>query len=389
MDLIFIDYCNYFDFPIGGHLTFAKQLTVAFDSKLKLVGLVEKREDVGKWIKKRINGSDFDYFGIDVYKKTPKRPLTPLRLKSYMAIRRYRSMIFTGEKPYNLLIQTPEVLLALHGEARINLCYRIAGLENPLKISRYKIAKPLAPLYDLLIYRLLERASIILATGDNDSIGSFLALDRKDLLKGKVIQFPTRVNLEIFKPRNKRGLRLLNGIKLDELVVVTTGRISSFKGWKFMLDAFAYFKIRFPNSRFIYIGDGEDKKLLCDYAKMLEIEQSIYVTGRLPAESVSDYLNLADVFIMGSFFEGWSTSLVEAICVGLPACVTNFSSASELVEEGVNGFVVKSRNAEEFSDKMIKSLDIEEHVLLRKVDSFRHLDISNLRKDILDRWELI
>ena len=51
--ILIIDFCNYYDYQIGGHLTFAKSLMKAFGNQLALVGITTDRSDpIGRWIKK-------------------------------------------------------------------------------------------------------------------------------------------------------------------------------------------------------------------------------------------------------------------------------------------------------------------------------------------------
>ena len=67
---------------------------------------------------------------------------------------------------------------------------------------------------------------------------------------------------------------------------------------------------------------------------------------------------MANAFIMGSYKEGWSTSLVEAVACACPCVVTDFSSASDMIEEGVNGWVIKNRNEDEFTRRMSDVLSL-------------------------------
>ena len=54
--ILFIELCNYCDYPTGGHLSFALHMLGAFGNQLKLVGITTENEcEVGKWCKKDIN----------------------------------------------------------------------------------------------------------------------------------------------------------------------------------------------------------------------------------------------------------------------------------------------------------------------------------------------
>ena len=110
--------------------------------------------------------------------------------------------------------------------------------------------------------------------------------------------------------------------------------------------------------------------------------------GKVDSEVLSDYLNSADIFILGSMAEGWSTSLVEAVASGLPICTTNFSSAKELVEEGINGFVVDERNEQIFADKMSACKSLGKKNLLSKAKEINRLAVSNLKTEIQLFWNI-
>jgi len=96
-------------------------------------------------------------------------------------------------------------------------------------------------------------------------------------------------------------------------------------------------------------------------------------------------LNAADLFIMGSYKEGWSTSLIEAIACGIPACVTNFSSAKDVILEGINGFVIDEHNVEMFAKGMLKAIKIPTPVFNENVMAF---SVDKLKTDILKIWDL-
>ena len=110
--------------------------------------------------------------------------------------------------------------------------------------------------------------------------------------------------------------------------------------------------------------------------------------GYQKPQVIAQYLNASDLFIMGSYKEGWSTSLLEALMCGIPLCVTNFSSAKAIVQDGVNGYVTESHNENNFSNLMIKSLRINSDMLPKPEDVEKY-SIINLRRDILKLWKLI
>jgi glycosyltransferase involved in cell wall biosynthesis len=363
-------------------------MITAFGDQIYLVGLADDDDVIGEWRKKYINNIEYNYFPVLKVKKRSKKSIIPYRLKSFIAVRFHIKQILSINIK-NVFIQTPEVLFALKGFNVENLCVRIPGVGNPLRYSRYSYGKLFASVFDYFFFRDLVKSDVILATADQFSINEFIKRGNNILSKEKVKQFPTRFNSEIFKPTNKSEVRKELGFTAESKIVVTTGRISELKGWKFMIDSFNLFRIIYPNSMFYFIGDGEDRQKAEKYITNIDLNDYIKISGSINHSLLSKYLNAADVFVMGSYIEGWATSLVEAISCSLPVVCTNFSSASELIEHGVNGYIINNRNEDEFSKLMIKSLKLSKVNLNLKAKEIQQYSTLKLKEEIEKVWNII
>ena len=385
--IVLIECCNFIDFPIGGQLTFAKNMIASFNDELVLVGVTTNKNEVGIWKKTTIDGKIYDFFPYLCLQKDSKRPFIPVRLKNYYALRKYRGAIDNlGFK--NVITQSPDTLLAIQNFKFENTCYRFAGTENPLSISRYKFIKYFAFFYDKCVLPIISKTNVILATADNQAIEELIIRSDNCLKKEKIYQFPTRVDSKVFNKKDKFFSRQELNIPEKKIVIITTGRLNWFKGWKFMIDSYLIFKNNFPNSHFYFIGNGEDYDIIKLYINKLNLNKNISLIGYQKPQVIAQYLNASDLFIMGSYKEGWSTSLLEALMCGIPLCVTNFSSAKAIVQDGVNGYVTESHNENNFSNLMIKSLRINSDMLPKPEDVEKY-SIINLRRDILKLWKLI
>jgi len=383
--ILIIDFTNYVDYPIGGYLSFARSMIEAFGNTLALVGIATSPSDpVGRWFKKEIDGMPFDYFAIARYKKTKTRHLLPDRLVSFLLVRYYGRKIYETDID-NIFLQRQEILMALPGLKSKNVCFCFAGLENPLSISKYRYASFFAKRFERIFFKLLQYDSTILASGDKKAIREMVTRSRGLVSESRIIQFPTRINTAIFKPYDKIETRRKLGLPVDSTIIVTTGRIAPLKGWEFMLDSFIQFEKILANSVFYFVGEGEDQDKLKRYIHDRNLSGKVIITGRKSQHDVALFLNASDLFIMGSYKEGWSTSLIEAIACGIPACVTDFSSAEEIIEEGINGFVVAGHERGVFVNKMLKALSLPRPVKNDKVMMFSSV---RLRTDLLTYWEL-
>jgi len=201
-----------------------------------------------------------------------------------------------------------------------------------------------------------------------------------------VVKFPSRINTDIFRQLDNNGLRAKLCITESVNVIITVGRLASLKGWKFMIDSFVIYNNQIPESLLYFIGEGEDETKIKEYIEEKDLSKKVLLTGKKDATEIAEYLNAADLFIMGSFKEGWSTSLIEAIACGIPACVTNFSSAKEIIIEGSNGYVIDEHNPVLFAKGMIKASEINRPIFNENVKAF---SANRLKEDILNHWNLV
>lgn len=382
MKILYIELCNFRDYPLGGHLSFALHITKAMQGNMDLVGIAtDPKEIIGKWTYKYIENYQYKIFNIAYIKpKSFKKPIIPARLTDYIYLKKFIDKLELNN--YDIIIvQTPEVLLALPNDILNKVCLVTPGVENPLTISRYKIARLFAKVYDKIFFKNASKVKCILAVADKNAISNFIKRSNNTIDVNKVHQFPTRYDANIFNIRDKIASRENLGLPENEIIIVTTGRLNWFKGWKFIIDSFRKFKEDMPSSHLYFIGDGEDHSKIQEYINSCKCKD-VTLLGRKDLITVSDYLNAADLFVMGSYKEGWSTSLVEAVACGLPCVVTDFSSAKEMIEEGVNGFVLSKRDETTFKDKMVAALKISHEKLYEKAVENQKYSVQNMRKEI-------
>ena len=386
--ILLIDFCNFEDYPIGGHLSFAKHLMLAFKDDLALIGITtDKKDPLGKWFKKDINGVFYDFFALARYSRSKTKHLIPDRLVSYILIKYYKKPILDYDVK-NVFIQRPDILQATKGFKFKNICYRFGGLENPLKLSKYWYAKYAAAFFEKHFFSCFDNVKAILAAGDENAIKQMVLSSRNNINTDLVLKFPTRIDEQIFKPLDRTISRKYLNISDPVIVILTTGRLSFLKGWMFMIDSYVEFEKRNPNSLFYLIGEGEDYAKIVGYISSKNLQSKIILTGKKSSEEIALFLNASDLYIMGSYKEGWSTTLVEALACGVPICTTNFSSAKEIVTHGLTGYVIEDHDVSIFCKTMEESIKLNRENLPIS-SQIKGYAVSNLKADLLRSWKLI
>ena len=373
---------------MGGQLSFARELMKAFGARLALVGWASSpSEPVGCWFKKTIDGITYRYFAFGRDILSNRRPLIPARITTWLQIKRYQNRIFSIGIP-NVIMREHSILMALKKRYNYNVCFYNPGVDSPLSISRYPWALRFYALFDLLFFQSLGRkANCILAAADDSAIADFKHRAGDLLKEREIISFPTRIDTDIFHPADRCLSRKKLDLPVDVTIAITTGRIHWAKGWLFLLESFKLFLERFPKSLLIFIGDGAERIALETKVLDLGLNKNIIIAGYQTPSTIATYLQAADLFVMGSLKEGWSTVLVEALACHVPIVSTRFSSADTIVHNGINGFVV-DRVPFEFANMMEKALNMPE--LAKYADSvIDRYALKNLSRDLCKVWPLM
>ena len=148
----------------------------------------------------------------------------------------------------------------------------------------------------------------------------------------------------------------------------------------------AFSKIKNSNYKLYLIGDGKEYENLLKLIKELKLEDKVIMTGYLPKPEIEKYMLKSSLFLMASLTEGLPMVLLEAMSYGIP-CIAyeTASGVDDIIDNGINGYVIKNRNEEEYIEKIEKLMN---NVKLRKEMGEQAKEtINKFRKEeILKIW---
>lgn len=180
---------------------------------------------------------------------------------------------------------------------------------------------------------------------------------RKDIIKKERLQARRVVSIEncIDSKRyiiaaKREEIRKRHGIR-DELVLITVASLSARKGHNFLIKALRDIKDKGYSFKCFFAGDGPLKEELQKKVFDFGLSDEIIFLGNV--DTVTDYLNASDVFVLPSMLEGLSIALMEAMFAGLPSIVTDVGSNKDLVGTGFNGTVIKPGDIQGLKDAII------------------------------------
>ena len=168
------------------------------------------------------------------------------------------------------------------------------------------------------------------------------------------------IDLEFFD-RTPEVLELAEKYHKEEVVTFCfVGRIVRDKGMNELVAAFQRLHQAYPNTRLVLVGPFEEKldPVLPETRQAIEPQAAIEWMGW--QNDIRPFLAASEVFVFPSYREGFPNVVLQAGAMGLPSIVTDINGSSEIITEGVNGYIIPSQDEEALYKAMEKLLDTEE-----------------------------
>ena len=135
------------------------------------------------------------------------------------------------------------------------------------------------------------------------------------------------------------NLRASLGIGPSDPVAVVLGRLEPQKGHHMLLDAFCRVRRRWSRAHLICLGEGALRAELESRAAALGLAGAVHLVGY--QRNVGDWLALADVSALPSFYEGLPLAAIESLAAGRPVVATSVDGTPEVVLHERTGLLVQ------------------------------------------------
>lgn len=134
------------------------------------------------------------------------------------------------------------------------------------------------------------------------------------------------------------------------------GRLSAeerYKGHDELIAAWPDVRRRVPDARLVIVGDGDDRARLESLAASAGLSGALRFAGRVSDEALAALYARAAFFVMPSTREGFGLVYLEAMQAGKP-CIAVHGAADEIIEDGVQGFVVDREAPGELTAALVR-----------------------------------
>lgn len=174
-------------------------------------------------------------------------------------------------------------------------------------------------------------------------------LPRITLKKKKYSVIHNAIRVTDYKATGVRDKqRSLLGVKEDEIVLLSLGRLSREKGCKNLLDAFEIVHQQYNNVKLVYVGDGPLMTHLKDKIVRYNLSEKVLLCGH--HQQIQPFYEAADIFICPSDTEGLSNAILESMAFSIPVIATDVGGNPEIIVQQVNGLLVPPKNIPALKD---------------------------------------
>lgn len=176
-----------------------------------------------------------------------------------------------------------------------------------------------------------------------------------------------------------KSLRKELGIPPDYIVIGSTGRLAEQKDYQTFLLACKNLQDSWKQTKFAIViaGDGPERKKMEHLVQSLDLQDRVYFLGFV--KNIPSVLEMIDIYIISSLWEGLSISLLEAMASAKPIVATSIGPNTELIEHEETGLLVEPKSSEQLAGALAR--------FIQEPDLARHC-ASAARKRVLERYTL-
>lgn len=181
----------------------------------------------------------------------------------------------------------------------------------------------------------------------------------------QAVSIPTGIDTEKYHPASpieRVQARSKAGVVPGEFAIGIVATLRSWKGHRYLIDAFAILCAREPDKpmRLVIVGDGPQRAALEKQVADGDLTDRVLFAG--DRSDVEHWLHAFDLFVLPSYAnEGVPQALMQAMLAGLCCVTTSIGSLGEIARDGVTACVVPTQDTAALAAS-IQALMANEHL---------------------------
>jgi glycosyltransferase involved in cell wall biosynthesis len=186
--------------------------------------------------------------------------------------------------------------------------------------------------------------------------------DHFNLPRDKVDIIPNAIDATKYQISVDRGaVRQHYGVGWGEKLILCVGRLVPQKGVEYFIRAIPTIAKRYPEAKFVIVGEGWSRDILEAEARASGHNKKIRFTGFASDKEVINLMNSADVLVVPSIYEPFGIVALEGMATGVPVVASKVGGLSEVIEHDRTGFFVYPRAPESIAWGIDRVLSDPDH----------------------------
>lgn len=165
------------------------------------------------------------------------------------------------------------------------------------------------------------------------------------------------VDESVFYKRDVSHLKEQYGIKEDERVIIHVSNFRQIKNIPDVVESFMKIRAQIP-AKLLLVGDGPEKHRVFEEVKSHQYAKDVLFLGK--QENVEELFSISDLKLLLSTKESFGLVLLEAMACGVPGIGTNIGGIPEVIDHGVNGYIVELGDTDAVASFAVDILKDEE-----------------------------
>ena len=272
----------------------------------------------------------------------------------YLAGFAFRNTRIVPTLPFHLLRKHYDLYVkCINGKFALPITYLVARVKRKPFVLRTEIwadlETPVQKLVAPLVCYIYRHADCVIAYGEH--VKQYLV--SKNVRLGRIfVVRPVVDNSKYNQPFSEQErTKLRSDLKIDpcKKVVLYLGRLATSKGCKYLIDAFNL--LQPDDAVLVMAGDGPERANLEARVRHYDLTDRVRFVGHVAERDTPRYYAIAYVQVLPSIStesgkEPWALVVNEAFNQGVPVIASDAvgAAAGGLVQDGVNGFVVREQN---------------------------------------------
>lgn len=200
--------------------------------------------------------------------------------------------------------------------------------------------------------RRLQNLSTAVLTNANAVRDAVLAENHFAPQKVRVIH--NGVDMERFSHESRDRAWLAPGGPNERWIVLVGNMHSDVKGHPWLIGAAGAVTREFPETRFVLVGDGAERKNFERQVAELGLERNFSFLGR--RDDVPRVLGCCDIAVLPSKAEGLPNAVLEYLAAGLPTVASRVGGNAEIVQDNKNGLLVPPEDSSALAEMLLRLL---------------------------------